>query len=343
MYKLKINEKISFKILLFYYIMASATNNMPLIDRYRPKNISSVILPIQIELKFKKSIGRKNISDTLIAGQNGVGKTLLLNIVSKSILREKYHLASFELNTTVHRCLKDLNSALPPFCDQYVPDFNGKKLVLIDKVDNLTKKAQNLVANLMDDYRSSVAFLMTCDDQRNVSSAIISKCDFIYIPQIESSKIMERLESICMREEIYHTDEALQLIADSCDGDIRSAINLLDNINNGFTVINVPNTKMLLYRPSSSDIKKFVQLCIDGETYLAIEHIQHLKQRGFCGTDILLSIINIIKIIKIDEHIKIGFTSILVKYYIRMSEEIDTDLQLYVCVAMLVLFANPTK
>ena len=31
---------------------------------------------------------------------------------------------------------------------------------------------------------------------------------------------------------------------------------------------------------------------------------------------------------------------ILVKYYIRMSEEIDTDLQLYVCVAMLVLFVD---
>lgn len=321
--------------------MANATDNMPLIDRYKPKNISSVILPIQIEKKFKKSIDREIITNTLIAGQNGVGKTLLLNIVSKSILKEKYSIASFELNTTVHRCLKDLNIALPPFCDQFVPEFHGKKLVLIDKVDNLTKKAQNLVANLMDDFRSSVSFLMTCDDQRNVSSAIIGKCDFVYIPQIEPEKIILRLEAICVKEEIYHTDEALSLIAESCDGDIRSAINLLDNINNGYTVVNVPNTTTLLYRPSSIDIKEFVKLCIAGNTYLAIDHITKLKQKGFCGTDILLSIINIIKTLKIDEHIKIGYTSIIVKYYIRMSEEIDTDLQLYVCVAMLVLFSNP--
>lgn len=320
--------------------MALLQDNMPLIDRYKPRNINNIILPLQIEQKIKKSIGRKIIENTLIAGQNGVGKTLLMNVVSKSILGEKYHLASFELNTTIHRCLKDLNSALPPFCDQYVPNFSGKKLVLIDKVDNLTKKAQNLVANLMDIYRSSVSFIMTCDDQRNVSSAIIGKCYFLCIPQIDPERIMKRLEAICVNEEIYHTDEALQLITSTCNGDIRSAINLLDNVNNGFTIINVPNTKMLLYRPSSSDIKEFVKLCINGQTYLAIDHITKLKQKGFCGTDILLSIINIIKIIKIDEHIKIGFTSILVKYYIRMSEEIDTDLQLYVCVAMLVLFVD---
>jgi len=320
--------------------MAANVDKMPLIDRYRPKGINNVILPLQIEQKVKKNIARKVIENTLIAGQNGVGKTLLMNIISKSILGPKFHIASFELNTTVHRCLKDLNIALPPFCDQCVSDFNGKKIVLIDKVDNLTKKAQNLVANLMDIYRSTVSFLMTCDNQRNVSSAIIGKCYFMYIPQIDTNCIIKRLESICHKEEIYHTDEALQLITHSCNGDLRCAINLLDNINNGFTIVNVPNTKLLLYRPSSSDIKHFIQLCIDGETYLAIEQIANLKQKGFCGTDILLSIINIIKIIKIDESIKIGFTSILVKYYIRMSEEIDTDLQLYVCVALMVLFDN---
>lgn len=318
----------------------STSIQLPLIDKYSPKNINSIILPINIEQKVKRSIARKTIENTLICGQNGVGKSILLNIWTKTVLGTYFDSACLNLNTTIYRGLKDLNEILPSFCDRYIVNFEGKKIIMIDKVDNLTKKAQHLIPNIMND-NPTISFIMTCDDPRKVSSAIVDKCYFLYMPPIENEKIIRRLESICCREEIYYTDEALEIIVNSCDGDIRSAINLLDNINNGFTIINVENTKALLYRPSSSEIKKFINMCINKSTRDAIDFINRMKGRGFCGTDILLSIIDTLKIIKIKEEIKINYISIIVEHYIHMTEELDSDLQLYSCISRLIKF-NPS-
>ena len=325
--------------MFIYYLMTDIVK-LPLIEKYMPKNIASIILPDNIRTKITKCIDRKTIENTILAGQNGVGKTLLMNIVSRTILGHHFSKACYQLDTINNRGLKDLSVILPEFCDNYVPDFTGKKLILIDKVDNLTKKAQNLVANIIDDYEDRISFIMTCDNFKKVSTAIIEKCYFLSLTPIHPLKIQKRLEAICIREEIYHTDDALKLISNICNGDIRAAINLLDNINNGYTIINVPNTQTLLYRPSHEEIKHFIQLCIDKQTFLAIQFVKNLKQKGFCSTDILLSIIDTIKYLKFEEHIRVNFTSIITEYYIRMSEELDTELQMYSCISKLVLYEN---
>ena len=49
-------------------------------------------------------------------------------------------------------------------------NFEGKKIILIDEADNLTKKAQNLITNTMNDYESTVVFIFTCNDSSSVNA-----------------------------------------------------------------------------------------------------------------------------------------------------------------------------
>ena len=312
-------------------------NYLPLVDKFKPSKLDNIILPFEIKQKIIKIINRKCINDTIIIGQNGVGKTLLLNLITKQILNEFYEDACLVLNTTNNRGLKDLSVLLPTFCEQYVQNFIGKKIIIIDEADNLTKKAQNLITNIMNDHGKNNVFIFTCNDSTKIISSILSKCVTIYIPPIKKEQIISRLEILCEKEKVFYTQDALEVISEWCKGDIRIAINLLDNIRNGFDTINIENTKLLLYKPSTIVINSFINLCIKKKLFKAINIIVLFKDKGFCGTDILLSIFDYLKISKIEEHICIKYISIIVKFYTRMCEGIDTDLQLYACVSELVL------
>lgn len=315
-------------------------NNLPLTDKYKPKTLDKMILPIEIKQKIKKAINRKCIGNTILVGYNGTGKTLILKLLAKSILGEYWDQACLNLNTTNHRGLKDLEVLLPAFCEKAIT-YEGKKIILMDEADNLTKKAQNLITNIMNDYEHNVVFIFTCNDSRKMIDSIMSKCSTMFIPQISSTNIATVLEGLCLKEGIYYTDEALALISENSNGDIRSAINLLDNIRNGFSIVNVTNTKTLLYRPSNVTIKEFMSLCINKQLFEAIHLMKNLKLKGFCGTDILISIFNYLSTSStLPEEVNIHYTSIIIDFYTRMSEGIDTDLQIYACIAKMVQF-NP--
>ena len=53
-------------------------NYLPLVDKYKPKNIDNVILTPQLRTKINKIIEKKYINNTMIVGETGVGKTLLI-------------------------------------------------------------------------------------------------------------------------------------------------------------------------------------------------------------------------------------------------------------------------
>ena len=75
---------------------------------------------------------------------------------------------------------------------------------------------------------------------------------------------------------------------------------------------------------------------VDKNLLALIENINKLKNYGYCGSDILLTMLNTLKEIKIDEDIRINFIKIISDCYIIVSEGIDTILQLYVCVAKMI-------
>ena len=52
----------------------------------------------------------------------------------------------------------------------------------------------------------------------------------------------------------------------------------------------------------------------------------------------VLTIINILQYVKIDEEIRINFNRILNESYVQICDGIDTNLQLYGCISRIILF-----
>jgi len=314
---------------------------LPLVDKYKPKNIDNVILTPQLRTKINKIIEKKYINNTMIVGETGVGKTLLIKLLIKKILGDQYEEGCMDLNTSSLRGLINLKSSLPHFCARQMSVLqqrNISKIVLMDEADNITQKAQNLIANMMEIYSDNTIFIFTCNDSTKLIESIQSRCSIMVLPNIKIPAVVDTLENICKHEYVNYTIPGLTLIAENCDGDLRATINLLDNIHNGFDIINIKNVTEMLYKPSSTEIKDIIKQCASKELYVAYDLINNLRHKGYCSTDILLALIDVLKRVNIDEHIRIGYIDIITVYYAKISEGLDSDLQMYGCISKLVLF-----
>ena len=68
-----------------------------------------------------------------------------------------------------------------------------------------------------------------------------------------------------------------------------------------------------------------------------------MKINGYCNSDIIQTIISVLKIINIDENIRINYIQILSECYININEGIDSNLQLYGCFAKIIKWTRNKK
>ena len=97
------------------------------------------------------------------------------------------------------------------------------KIVLLDEADNMTKKAQQLINNLMEKYRKTTSFAFTCNNSSDIIESIQSRCIILRYKRLDNKKVHERIKYICDNEKIKYTDKGLSSIILTSEGDMRQA------------------------------------------------------------------------------------------------------------------------
>ena len=116
-------------------------------------------------LNKKYDLDGNEISNMIITGHPGTGKTSTIKCLAKDIFKEDYKECVIELNASDNRGLETINNSIIHFCRKKVSTkYNIPKLIILDEADNITKKAQNTLTNLMERYNSTTKFAFTCND-----------------------------------------------------------------------------------------------------------------------------------------------------------------------------------
>jgi len=307
------------------------------VEKYRPRKINHIILDDITKTRINNFISKKEISNIIITGPPGTGKTSTIICLAREIYKQDYKNAVIELNASDNRGLDSINNNIIHFCKRKVDtQDNLPKLVILDEADNITKKAQNTLINLIEKYENTTKFAFTCNDYNKLIEGIQSRCIILRYNTIQQISMFNRLKSICNKENIKYNVEGLETIIFISQGDIRYAINCLESCAYGFKSITTNNVYKICEKPPRVQIEEIINLCQNKQLRDAIDKIMKIKNDGYCNNDILLTIINVLKIIDIDEDYRMSMLEIASNANMVINSGIDTDLQLLKCICLFI-------
>jgi len=317
---------------------------IPFNEKYKPKRLDDLILSLPMQYKIANIIESNTLPNLIITGASGTGKTSTILCLAKKILGKDYKDMILELNASNNRTLEFINTTVAYFCKKkHSSPTLTHKLIIFDEADNITKKAQNLLANIMEEHAHNTSFAFTCNESNKIIESIQSRCMILRYVPMTSENIKKRLEIICNKEKIIYTDAGIKSIISIAQGDIRQAINNLEAIYHGYKEITDENVYKLCYHPHPKIIVEIIKECVNMNLLKSIEYLHELKNSGYCINDILQTMLNNLREINIDEDIRINFIKIISDCYINVAEGIDTNLQLYGCISRMIKYIKNTS
>lgn len=318
-----------------------STFNTPWIEKYRPQKVEDLVLDNNTLNKIKKIISDKNMPNIIITGVPGIGKTTTILCIAKNLLEKHFNEGVLELNASDSRGVKVVQESIEYFCKkklQIGEDYSHHKIVLLDEADNMTKKAQQSINNLMEQYHESTRFAFTCNNSSDIIEAIQSRCIIFRYARLTNVHVMTKLMRICELEKIPYTEDGLNAIVITAQGDLRQAINNLQLTFNGYINIIPENVYKLCDKPPPLIIQNIFIACKQCDIKTAIKHLNDLRDKGYSSSDISINMINTLKNLNndiLDETTKIRYMEEVSKACLIISKGMNTPLQLTGCIAAL--------
>jgi len=222
------------------------------VQKYRPDSLDDYRGASKQKKKLKKwaSNWEKSDKSILLHGQAGTGKTSLVEALANDL-----GLELVETNASDVRTKGQLKEELKEATRQ--ASFFGKnKLILIDEVDGMSGRDRGGVAelkNIISESRFPV--VMTANDAydskirplRNIS-------DQVKLDSVHTNSINAHLKQLLEEEGIDYDDRAVKMVARRAGGQMRSAINDLEQAALGRDKLEKEHVQQLSQRDSRQEI-----------------------------------------------------------------------------------------
>ncbi|MBI2353358.1 DNA polymerase III subunit gamma/tau [Candidatus Dependentiae bacterium] len=229
-------------------------SKLNLTRKWRSKKFKEIVGQDFVLKILQNSLYKKTFFPVyLFSGQRGCGKTTTARVFAAAMNCE--NLLQFQNNPKLYQipCLQCVSCQAmnqmrhPDFIEidaasytgidnirniidtsSFLPVLSSRKIYLIDEVHMLSKAAFNAFLKILEEPPKFVVFILATTEIQKIPETVKSRCFQLFFNQVASSNVIEHLQMICEQEHILYDGAALELIAQSCDGSLRDAINLLE-------------------------------------------------------------------------------------------------------------------
>ena len=249
------------------------------VEKYRPKTIEDCILPEDIKSTFQSFLRQGEISNLLLSGTAGTGKTTVARALCEE-LKCDYLIIN---GSDEGRQIDTLRTKIKNFASTVsLTEDANHKVIIVDEADYMNADSvQPALRNFIETFYKNCRFIFTCNFKNKIIPALHSRCTVVDFKIVNGQKkkcadlMLGRLENVLKEEKIEYDKKVLAELIIKHFPDFRRTINELQRysvrgkIDSGilFTLSEVNNKELVatLKEKRFNDMRKWVIQNIDKE------------------------------------------------------------------------------
>jgi replication factor C large subunit len=196
--------------------------NLPWCEKYRVncfKDVKGQEMAIDKIKQFLRSFPKKK--SITLHGPPGIGKTSLAYAIAF-----EHDAEILEMNASDLRNKEKVAGIIGP-ASQQKSLFKKSKIILVDEVDGISTRDRGGLTELLALIeKSSFPIIITANDiWQQKFNLLRQKTELVQLKEIDYKDVLQILKEICIKENIFVSNDVLTSISIKARGDIRAALN----------------------------------------------------------------------------------------------------------------------
>eukprot|EP01006_Ploeotia_vitrea_P028119 TRINITY_DN60860_c0_g1_i2.p1 TRINITY_DN60860_c0_g1~~TRINITY_DN60860_c0_g1_i2.p1 ORF type:complete len:345 (-),score=43.30 TRINITY_DN60860_c0_g1_i2:17-1051(-) len=315
--------------------------SLPWIEKYRPTKMADIVGNEEAVSRLRVIARDGNLPNIIIAGPPGTGKTTSIMALAHELLGDQFHNAILELNASDDRKLDVVRTKIKMFAQKKVQLPPGRhKIVILDEADSMTKQAQQALRRIVEIYSKTTRFAFACNFSNKIIEPIQSRCAIMHFTRLTDVDVLTRVTHVLKEENISTTDDGLEAILYSAEGDLRNALNNLQATVYGFGIVNAANVFKVCDQPHPVLIEEVVNYCLAGNLTDAMKKLDVLWKKGYAANDVITTFFKVVQRANVNEYVQMEYAQLIGDTHARIVEGKGTPLQMASLLAKMCKYAR---